>query len=271
MAYDITIGSVFSGKPGYALFLYARRDQTDNANNRSSYAWQSRANFQSGTNASYVLDPITFGVTVGSDFYPSHNLDFRGGVTQIIIGSGTTGWFGHDGNGYLTVTVRTWVGNVPVFGSADTGYQQFYTDRIPKPPSQPGLPQVDSITTNSARIGISDSATDNGSGIDHYLVRWHTNSNPDVDGYSENTGPNGWRNIGPLVPGRTYYVKVYAHNGMGYSPGSPVRSFTTLSGVYIGDGGTFPGKEVLVGVDGSFQTAQIFYCESASGPYIEAK
>lgn len=271
MAYDITIGSVFSIKSGYALFLYARRDQTDEANNRSSYAWQSRANFQSGTNASFVLDPITFGVTVGSDFYPSHNLDFRGGVTQIIIGSGTTGWFGHDGNGYLNVTVRTWVSNVPVFGSADTGYQQFYTDRIPKPPSQPGTPNILNIKTDSAVVDIKDSAADNGAPIDGYLVRWHTNPNPSADGYSESYGNNQDRTIGPLLPGRTYYVKVYAHNRIGFSSGSPVRSFTMLSGVYFGENGTFNGKEVLAGVGGSFQTAQVFYCESAGGPFVEAK
>lgn len=270
MAFDITIGSVFSAKPGYALFLYARRDQTDNANNRSSYAWQLRANFQSGSNLSYYLDPITFGVLVGQEFYPSHNLDFRGGVTQIILGSGTTGWFGHDANGYLNVTVRTWVNTAGNFGSADTGYQTLYSDRIPKPPSQPGAPIFDSINTTSARVGISESATDNGSGIDFYLVRYNTNPNPDAAGQVNSTGANGWRPISGLTPGVTYYVKVYAHNGMGYSVGSVTRSFTTLSGVYLGEGGSFPGKEVLAGVGGTFQTAQIFYCASASGPFVEA-
>ncbi|WZB38500.1 minor tail protein [Microbacterium phage MortySmith] len=270
MAYDISIGATFSGRTGYGLFLYARRDGTDNANNRSSYAWECYGQHLSGSNLSYSLNPVSFGVLVGSEFYPSHNLDFRG-VSKITLGAGGAGPFNHDGNGYLTVTVRTWSNTGTIFGNADTGYQYFYTDRIPKPPSQPGVPNISNIDTTSVSASWTGSNTDNGSGIDNYLLRWHTNSNPDAAGYSQSIQLNTSRQITGLTPGVTYYTKVYAHNGMGFSVGSGVRSFTTKSGAYVGAGGSFPAGEVLFGVGGSFQTAQVYYCADSDGPFVEAK
>ncbi|QDF18085.1 minor tail protein [Microbacterium phage Gilda] len=270
MAYDITIGSVFSGRTGYALFLYARRNETDNANNRSTYAWECYGQHQSGTNQSYSLNPVTFGVVCGNEFYPSHNLDFRG-VSKITLGAGGAGPYAHDANGYLTVSVRTWSNTGTIFGNADTGYQAFYTDRIPKPPSAPGTPSISNIDTTSVTASWAASNNNNGAGIDSYLLRWHTNPNPDAAGYQNTSANNLSRQITGLTPGVTYYTKVYAHNSMGFSVGSGVRSFTTKSGAYVGAGGSFPAGEVLVGVGGSYQTAQVYFCADADGPYVEAK
>lgn len=271
MAYDMYNGNSFTGKPAYSLRIYVRRDQTDNANNRSTYAWALEAFGPVTSTPSYFLDARTFGATAGSDFHPSHNLDFRGGVTKINIGSGTTGWFTHDANGYLNIATRCWANDLPVFGSVDSGTGWLYTDRIPKPPTAPGAPSFSAVDTTSVTVSWAASGNNNGAAIESYLLRRHTNPNPDASGYVDSVGNNLSRAVTGLTPGVTYYFKVYAANSQGFSPGSAVGSVTMKSGAYVGAGSAFPAGEILAGVGGSFQSAQVFYCDSASGPFVEAK
>ncbi len=271
MAYDISIQAQYSAKPGYVLRLYVRREGTDIQGLRSSYAWQCTSHFVSGMNASYLLDPYPFGVSIGSETsYPSHNLDFRG-TDAILIGAGFTGWFGHDGNGYCNLGVRTWASGLPVFGSADTGTQWFYTDRIPRPPGAPDWIAFMNVNTTSVQVLWGGGAASNGADIDAYLLRMWPNSAP-TGPYTDLSVEN---NLGPrlvtgLIPGKTYTFGVYAHNVAGFGP-AKIGSVTTKSGAYVGAGGSFPAGEVLAGVGGSFKTAQIFYCASDSGPFLEAK
>lgn len=270
MAYDISIQAQYSAKPGYVLRLYVRRENTNVSGNQSSYAWQCTSHFVSGSNLSYFLDPYPFGVTVGSETsYPSHNLDFRG-TDAILIGAGFTGWFGHDSGGYCTLGVRTWASGLPVFGNAETGTQWFYTDRIAQSPDAPGWVGFQNLNTTSVDV-LWGAAAGNGADIDAYLLRMWPNSSPSGP-YTDlstdlNTGP---RTVTNLVPGKAYTFAVYAHSAVGFGP--PKYGYvTTKSGAYVGADSAFPAGEVLAGVGGSFTQAQIFFCETASGPFVEAK
>ncbi len=271
MAYDASIAGDYPSKPGYQLFLYCRRDQTDNANNRSSYAWELKQRNYATNTPSWFLDDYIWYVTVGGQAWQGYaDCDFRGigygGERSLATGS--SGWFGHDSNGYLNISFACSHVTSP-WGTAQAS-GVLYSDRIPKPPSAPGTPTFSNIQTTSVEVYVPGSNTSNGSPIDQYLVRISKNSNPEVAPFSDYNAnlATGRVTIPNLDPGAKYYVKAYAHNAMGYTPG-PVASFTTLSGAYIGKDGGFPGCEVLVGSGGSFVTAEIYV--GSGGSFVKAE
>jgi len=227
MAYDASISGSYSGRSSYYSFLYVRRDLTDVPNNRSSYAWAYYARGPAGV--SYVLDAFAYGVNVGGQgFSGSHNLDFRG-TSEVVLGSGTTNWFGHDGNGYLSIVIDAWHGPASIFGTSDPPSLWFATDRIAQRPSTPGTPTLSNITTNSVQVtwAIPDNR---GAAIDQMLLRYSTNPNVEAGPYTDltNGGNVTTRTVTGLTPGVTYYFVVYAHNSVGYSNRSGTASAQTI-------------------------------------------
>lgn len=232
MAYDISIAAPFSNTGGnvYQLFLYVRRDQTDVANSRSSYAWQLQCRFVSGTNQRYNLSAITFGVTVHTQsFYPVHNLDMRG-VSALTLGSGTTDWFSHDSLGVFHTSVRTWANNVDIFGSADTGNVPFYTDDIPRPPSPPSSLAASAITDTSARLNFTKNQVGYAT-IDNTEVQYSTSSTFASNVSSVQAGTATFVNIAALQPGVKYYWRARSSSAGGISGWSGTASFTTSARV----------------------------------------
>ena len=95
--------------------------------------------------------------------------------------------------------------------------------------------------------------------MDNYLVLVSTNPNPEI-GWLINdiTGGSGERDYNTLSPATQYYAKARAHNGSqdngGWGDWTATIGFKTLSGAYVGSGGTFPGSEILVGKAGAYVT-----------------
>lgn len=134
MAYDLLARGPYSGRPAYNLQLYVRRDATDAANNRATYAWQLSADGPQGQ--SYVLDGYGWGLNVGGYTWGgAANMDFRN-QSSFVIASGVTGWVGHDANGYLNLLVDAIHENVDIFGTAKIGPGYMVADRI-VPPTPP--------------------------------------------------------------------------------------------------------------------------------------
>lgn len=270
MAYAAEIAGDYSGKPGYSLYLYCRRDQTDNANNRSSYAWELKQRNYASNTPSWFLDDYIWYVTVGGQAWQGYaDCDFRGigyGGSRSLS-TGSSGWFYHDGGGYLNVNFACSHVTSP-WGTAQAS-GTLYSDRIPKPPSPPGTVQFSNITSTTVEAYVPGSDTNNGSPIDHYLLRYSVNSNPEVMPFTD-VQPNlatGRIVLTNLIPGVQYYAKAYAHNAMGYI-GGPTSSFKTLSGAYAGKDGAFAGCEVKVGVGGTYENAEIYI--GSGGSFVKA-
>lgn len=271
MAYDAWITGVYSGRAGYDIAMYCRREAVDNPGNNSTYYWALYQRNLASNTPSYQLDARTWYTTVYNfSFSGSANCDFRGigyGGSRMI-GSGYTGWITHDAAGYL---------NVGFAASHATGYWGtasasgvLYTDRIPKVPGAPGAIQASMITPTSVRLYVPGTSENNGSTIDAYVIRFSVNANPDVAPYYD-VVPNintGVYDQGGLTPGMRYYTRGFARNAMGYGPGGPISSFQTLSGAYVGMNNIMQGVEVLVGSGGSFKTAEMYI--GKDGEYVLA-
>ncbi|AWN05530.1 minor tail protein [Microbacterium phage Paschalis] len=227
MAYDASISAPYSGRPSYYSYLYVRRDQTDVANNRSSYAWAYYA--RGPANVSYALDCFGWAVNVGGQgFSGCSNLDFRG-RGEIGLGGNTTGWFGHDGNGYLSIVIDSYHGPASIFGTSDPGAVWFGTDRIPRTPATVNAPTVSNVGTD--RMTLSWNIPDNrGSAIDAMLLRRYPTSDTSIGGYTDYPLAANATSHTPtgLAPATTYYWVVYARNGVGYSAQSGKTAGTTL-------------------------------------------
>lgn len=260
MAYDASIAGGYPGKAGYDLFMYCRRDQTDNANNRSSYAWALQQRNWASNTPSWVLDAkIWYAVCGGQAWEGYINCDFRGtGIGGVRnVSSGSTNWIYHDGSGYLNVSFAC--SHVTGYWGTAEASGVLYSDRIPKPPAPPGAIGFSNITPTSVELYVPGSPDSNGSPIDSYLIRLSKNSNPEVAPFTDYT-PNvvtGRVVATGLTPGATYYAKGYAHNAMGYSNGGATTSFKTLSGAYVGKSDVFQGCEVLVGKSSVFVSAEV--------------
>ena len=134
MSYDLLARAPYSGRSAYNLQLYVRREATDAANNRATYAWQLAADGPQGT--SYALGQYGWGVRIGGDTWGgSHDMDFRS-VGGFVIASGVTNWITHDSSGNLQLLVDAIHENADVFGTGKIGPGYMTADRI-VPPATP--------------------------------------------------------------------------------------------------------------------------------------
>ncbi len=218
MAYDFSISAPYSGRPAFNLYLYVRRNQTDQANNRSSYVWELYARNPSGSGSTYALDCFPWSVSLGgSNWSGCHNLDFRGGPSAILLGSSGTGWFGHNPDGYLDIFVDCWHGPASIFGTADPAGAWFQTDRIPKAPGAPNSISVDQATTTSLRYTYS-MTTDGGAPV----LEWQGQADEDpAFGSPISISANGVSTFTGLTPGTRYYFRSRGRNAVGWGAWSP--------------------------------------------------
>lgn len=230
--YDFNIYGGFSARPAYQIKLYTRRDLTDWANNRSSYAWALYAEkISSGT--TWTADPQPWNVQVGSDnFSGSHHLDFRS-TNSILLASNTTNYFNHDGNGYLNITVAANVlaAGGSLFGNAYAS-GTFPTDRIPKAPAAPTMQGTTNITTDSYQLNFYGN-DDGGSAIQGWQIQYAENSGFTVgSGVVTNDPGDGTATIHFRDDNTTYYNRVRGWNnasgGITYGAWGSTVAVTTL-------------------------------------------
>ncbi|GMM94763.1 fibronectin type III domain-containing protein [Microbacterium sp. MTN4-26] len=222
----------YSGRPQYELILSVSTHSTDSGNNRSRYNWRLYARSKSGY-GSFAYDSHPWAVNVEGSYYSgSHDLRFTDGGDysgkEITLGSGTTGWKGHNGDGNLTVTIVADHSTSSVFGSAQTPTVNFSADRIKEAPGKAGTPSVSNIGPVSATFSWG-SASRGHANITNYQFQISTNSN--FSGATTvNNGTSRSLTRSNLTPGDTYYTRVRAQSSDGSGSWSSTRSFDTLSG-----------------------------------------
>lgn len=176
-----------------------------------------------------------------------------------------SGYFtrGHDGNGfasafYCSASIDS---NHSSIGDGSVGTTEEAAPRIPKRPSEPGVPTFSEITPTSVRVSWGGSGDDRGSGIDGYLLRsWPgTPSNPgQTGGYTDHSIQNNTsRVVSGLSPGETRTWAIYAHNGAadnsGFSNVGPSAVFTTPAGIYVSDGSSWRATSAQVSTGSAWE------------------
>jgi hypothetical protein len=226
MAFDINVGGVYSGRTNHALHLYVRRDQTDAANNRSSYAWELYAISNTGAaTGSWTATVGSFGAQIGS--YGSLGnaaLDFRS-TGRIVLASGTTGWFTHDANGNLSLSIGGNHNNVGIFGTASLPATWFYTDKLNRPPSAPTGASISEVTPTTMRYQFTAGAA-NGAAIDSHQIQYATDAAFTAGVVTVSATVNTV--LTGLTPGTLYYVRARSHNSVGWGSYNAALSQSTL-------------------------------------------
>jgi hypothetical protein len=236
----VRIGGIVKASPSTQFWLEADWVASNSSANTSTLGvWLRAANGPSGSTAS------NFGGYGRQEGHANGYLFEHNGNPFLPSGVPQNGqrWhdyaertFTHDGNGNLYdvgLAMRL------VYGSIDEFHYGSITapGRIPRAPGAPGTPSVSNILPTTATVAWSGAYRGHAD-IDQYLVRVHTNPNPDAAGYVDFAGGGGTfsRSLTGLVPGTRYYTKVYARNSDGYGPGSAVTTFQTLAGGRAWDG-----------------------------------
>lgn len=228
MTYDAGIAANYSGRSAFHLYLYVRRDQTDVANNRSSYAWALYARNPNYSKQTYALDCWGWGVNIGGQgFSGCHSLDFRGGQYEILLGSGTTGWFGHNSDGYLNLAIDAYHSTNSVFGTADPAAAWFYTDRIAQRPAAPPRPALIKADTTSIEYQFFNSSNNGGSAETtfHHQVSRNSGFSDIAAAFADPSSP---ALVTGLAPGSSYWIRYLSQNGVGQSGWSESLKVDTL-------------------------------------------
>lgn len=207
--------------------------------------------------------------------YGGFSTTFSGGLTWTgtvngVPVNGTTPWptgvhgapgilFGVWEASYGTQTVSFTLNytGTSAFGGPTT---HTWTINRPAPttvPSAPNTPTASAVTTTSMTLSWNIPAN-GGLAIDQMLLRGSTD--PAFGTYTDyiNSGSTTSRNVTGLAPNTTYYWRVYAHNGNGYSAPSGTRSQATLPA-------TAPGMSIEPTLSGSGATATMSPPGGASG------
>lgn len=109
-------------------------------------------------------------------------------------------------------------------------------------PAAPAAPTVSSIGATSASVGWSAPASDGGSAVTGYEVRYSTDAG--MAGATVTSTPSSPRTLAlaGLAAGTTYYVQVRALNAVGAGAWSTSATFATLAGFKVFDGAAFVPK-----------------------------
>lgn len=133
----------------------------------------------------------------------------------------------HDGNGIGSFTCS---GTCTGYSGAVSNFATHTVTlaEISTVPDAPGLTSVSQVNNlNALDIVYTAPADDGGPNIDNYIIQYANNSS--FSGYTNVNDTGGTYRISNLAWGQAYWVRVYAHNSIGNSGPSTVRSGTTDS------------------------------------------
>lgn len=200
---------------------------------------------------------------------------FTGGAPWSVSFSG----IGNDGGTFAISGVQT----IQVGGAYYIGYNQSVTFTMgatgtqglggptsisanigrATAPGAPGTPVASEVTPTSMRLTWTIPGN-GGSAIDQMLLR--RSSTPDFASYVDYAQGGGVTTavVTALTPASTYYWRVFAHNGVGYSQPSGTLTQKTASGLRVGKIATFVDAETTLGKGSTFGPTQIFIGKGSS-------
>ncbi|WIM95763.1 fibronectin type III domain-containing protein [Actinoplanes oblitus] len=178
------------------------------------------------------------------------------GFTDVIASWDVEGWAGRTVTGlpkgtvlYARVRAHNRVG-----WSSWSGTRTFTTAITT--PSGPGLPGISDVGPTSANVTWNAPSDTGGAAITNYEIQRATDA-----GFTTNvasvTDPSSPGALTGLLPGTIYYVRTRAINAAGSGAWSTTATFTTLSGVKVGDGTTWRDAIVWVGNGSSWVLALV--------------
>lgn len=124
-------------------------------------------------------------------------------------------------------------------------------------PQAPTILACSNILPTSMQINFFGNGS-GGATVDYYLVRYGTSNPPEAGAYVEFTTGTGANPRTGLIPDTTYYTRVYAHNGVGYSAPSATLATTTLPAMHVRVGGVWKYAIPWVKVGGVWKMARPF-------------
>lgn len=243
MVLNASVTDPYSGRPAFNGYLLIEGTQ-DKPNNQTTFRVRLYARNPGGSSQTYVLDAKPWSISVGGrNWSGSHNLDFRGGQSSILIADFWTGWFKHNSAGYLTIGMSFSHGPVSIFGTAAAGNPSISINRIPKVPSKPAKPTFQSASTTSINFGISAPSDNGGAAISTYNLQASRNSSFTDIARSWNSGSSN-QIASPLDPGTDHWIRYRAVNSVGAGPWSDALQASTLPSVP-------PGMTVTPSISGT--------------------
>lgn len=255
MATNGSISDPYSGRTQFDCVLRVTRHSTSGT--KARWSWTLRAE---GSGTSYCLNNWGWTVKVaGQTFTGSHNLDFRGGVTSILLGSGLTGWI-EQGSG--TKSIAMYLKHGPdacgIFGTAEKS-GSFTADALVTVPGPPPAPQFTGATASALSFNIFQPANNGGSPVLDYTMAVYLPVSMGgslvetwVSGATAQTSPS------TLSPNITYRVQYRARNAVGLGSWSPLVDMTTLPA-------TAPGMQVTPSFSGGSATVTLSAPGGAGG------
>lgn len=216
MANSGAAAAAYPGRSHCALTLSVSRYAV--SGNSTRWAWTLTATGGSGT---YWLDGMPWSVWVaGENWQGSRGLDFRNGVTSIVIASGITGWKAHNGAGNYTVGLSASHGSSSsTFGTA---YLEgsFAADQLPTVPFAPDMWGADQITATGYRVRFQSTG-----GGEATAWQLQIATLPDFSD-AVTIASSGTSMITGRLPGGTDYMRARGTNANGIGAWSNVASVT---------------------------------------------
>jgi hypothetical protein len=226
--------ATFSTRPNLRIRANVYLESQNQAGNYSTFRVQlSVVETAQQSSFSQIAGDNSWSMSVnGTGWSGNFTFDARPAGLQSWLVLNTTYNVGHDAAGNLGAIGYAASASSAVLGSAGTAIEYAYAGRIAKVPSAPVLYGVstDGLPTGQVRMNFAGSTDNGGSSITQYLVQWSWDAGFKTGLGQIGTG-NGQAVLSNYEPGKTYYFRVLAQNGVGNSAWSGTAS------VRVGIGG----------------------------------
>lgn len=245
MVLNFSLTGPYSGRPAFNGYLLVEGSQ-EAANNRTTFRVRLYARNPNGNTQTYDLDAHPWAISIGGrNWSGSHNLDFRGGQSSILLADFWTGWYNHNAAGNLTIGASFSHGG-DIFGIASGSNGSIVINRIPKAPGKPPKPVLSSVSTTAINFTIGAPPDNGGAAISTYNLQASLNASFTSIARSWNSKTTA-QTASPLDPGTPYWIRYRAVNSVGAGPYSDALQASTLPAVP-------PGMTVEPSISGTSTT-----------------
>jgi len=259
----------FSGNSSYRLhcrITQGSQSQASNYTNVNGWLWVEKlsgSGYYTGNSGN--TGSITGSIGVSASGWAPY--DFSSYSSKLIGSDTDKVYHSSDGTKTASGSYAANDSNGGNFGSASGSWSLGLT-RIPKAPDKPSTPVITNIETTLIEFSMS-APDNNGAAITGYDIQVSPDSSYSSPTMEYSSGSLS-QDAEPLSPGVKYWIRYRATNSVGDSAWSNSATATTLSGVLIGDSGSYKGAEVLYGLDGSFQSCEVYVGDPVTETFVMA-